>query len=83
MMDLMYKNNVLELRRKHHLSQEELAKAVGISKSMIRNIEKGSNRTSLENAYRIAAYFQMLVQDVFPPETTGNVHPAENKKEEP
>lgn len=72
MMDLMYKSNVLELREKHHLSQEELAKAVGISKSMIRNIEKGSNRTSLENAYRIAAYFNMLIQDVFPPNDGGD-----------
>lgn len=66
MKDLIYSNNVLELRTKLGISQEKMTKDLDISRRSISKIENGEQNASLEMVYRISAYFKMLVPDVFP-----------------
>ena len=66
MKDLIYSNNVLELRTKLGISQEKMAKDLDISRRSISKIENGEQNASLEMVYRISAYSKMLVPDVFP-----------------
>lgn len=66
MKDLSYSNNILELRQKKHLSQNKMAEDLGISRRTISMIENGEQNVSLDYAYRISAYFNLLVQEVFP-----------------
>ena len=44
-----------ELRHKSHLTQEQLAKMVGISRTMITEIENGNANPSVKVAKKIAA----------------------------
>ena len=45
-------------------SIRSLAKDLGISRRAISKIEKGEQNPSLDMAYRIAAYYNLSVQDV-------------------
>lgn len=56
---------IKELRKKHKLSQEELAMAVGTTRQTITSIECGKYTASLVLAYKIARYFNMSIEDVF------------------
>ena len=49
------KNVILELRTKKRLSQEELAKKVGIDQSDLSKIEKGNANPSIKMLSRIAS----------------------------
>ena len=60
-------NRVAQLRREQNMRQEELAKAVGISRQSIIAIEKGRSVPSLEVALRIARCFAVPVETVFLP----------------
>ena len=44
-----------ELRHKSHLTQEQLAKMVGISRTMVTEIANGNANTSVKVAKKIAA----------------------------
>ena len=66
MKDLIYSNNVYNLRKDHKISQDKMASDLGISRRTISKVENGEQNLSLEMAYRIAAYFELMVQDVFP-----------------
>lgn len=56
---------IKELRKKHKLSQEELALAVGTTRQTITSIECGKYTASLVLAYKIARYFNLRIEDVF------------------
>ncbi len=66
MKDLIYINNVYELRKENNISQEKMATDLGISRRSISKIENSDQNLSLEMAYRIAAYFQKMIPEVFP-----------------
>ena len=66
MKDLIYINNVYELRKENNISQEKMAADLGISRRSISKIENSDQNLSLEMAYRIAAYFQKMIPEVFP-----------------
>ena len=66
MKDLTYSNNIYDLRKKNHISQNKMADDLGINRRTISLIENGEQNVSLEYAYRISAYFNLLVQEVFP-----------------
>ena len=57
-------NRIKELRKEQNISQDRLANALGISRRSVSKIENGDQNPSLEMAYRIAAYFQLFVQEV-------------------
>lgn len=60
------KNNIKFLRRSQEfdITQEELARVVGIARPTLSEIENGRN-TTLEIAVKIAAYFNKDVRDIF------------------
>ena len=66
MKDLNYSNNIYALRKERNVSQNKMAEATGISRRTISMIENVEQNVSLDYAYRISAYFNLLVQEVFP-----------------
>ncbi|TGB01098.1 helix-turn-helix transcriptional regulator [Halobacillus salinus] len=58
-------NKVYEYRVLARMSQQELAKQVGVSKQTIFVMEKGNYVPSMLLAFRIADFFDVDVNDVF------------------
>lgn len=58
-------NNIRLLRRDANMTQEELAKAIGVSRQSVVAIEKGRYNPSLELAFKIARQFNKQVEEVF------------------
>ncbi len=54
-----------DLRKKLNLSQEDLARQVGVTRQTIISIEKGRYNPSILLAYRIAKAFSLHIEDVF------------------
>ena len=59
------KNRLRELREAKGLTQEELAKALGVTRQTIIAIEKGKYDPSLRLAFKIAKFFKVKIEDVF------------------
>jgi len=58
-------NRVFELRKEINVTQEDLAKAVGVSRQTIIAIEKGNYVPSLLLGIKIARFFKKPVEEVF------------------
>ena len=61
------KNRLYELRLDRGWSQQKLADELKVSRQTIISIEKGRFDPSLPLAFRIAATFDCLIEDVFFP----------------
>lgn len=59
------KTRIKELRARYDLTQEELAKKVGVRRETILFLEKGKYNPSLKLAYAIAKVFDSSIEDVF------------------
>ena len=59
------KTNIPQLRKRHKLSQEELALAVGVTRQTITSVETGKYVASLPLAWKIAKYFGTTIEEVF------------------
>ncbi|WP_135610149.1 helix-turn-helix transcriptional regulator [Methanococcoides sp. AM1] len=59
------KTRIKELRARYDLTQEELAKRVGVRRETILFLEKGKYNPSLKLAYTIAKVFDSKIEDVF------------------
>ena len=59
------KNRLRELREERGLTQEELAKALGVTRQTIIAIEKGRYDPSLKLAFRIARFFSRPIEEIF------------------
>jgi len=59
------KNRIKVYRAMHDLTQEALAKDIGVTRQTVLAIEKGKYDPSLVLAYRIARYFGVKIEDVF------------------
>ncbi len=64
-MDEKISNKVFEERTRLKITQEELGKAVGISRQTIIAIEKGNYTPSVLLALKISKYFKKNVEDIF------------------
>ncbi len=62
---LKLKSKIAELRRENRVSQEELARAVGVTRQTITSLECEKYTASLWLAYKIARYFGLLIEEVF------------------
>lgn len=58
-------NNLKEIRESRGLLQDDLASATGFCTKTISRVERGERAPSAECMLRIAAYFNLLVEDVF------------------
>jgi len=54
-----------EIRARFRVSQEELAKSIGVTRQTIIAIERGKYLPSLKLALKIARYFNLRVEDIF------------------
>ncbi len=59
------KNCVYEHRTRCELTQEGLAAAVGVTRQTIIAIEKGNYTPSVALALKLAAVFEVAVEDIF------------------
>lgn len=59
------KNNIETIRTGKGIKQEELAKAMGVSRQTISSLENGRYNPSIMLAYKIAKYFDLTIEDVF------------------
>lgn len=59
------KNKVLEFRKKMNLTQEMLAQKLGVSRQTIHSIESEKYLPSIILAFKIAALFQVTIEDIF------------------
>lgn len=59
------KNRIEELRKEKNISQEEFARAMEVSRQTISSIENGRYNPSILLAYKVAKYFDLLIEDVF------------------
>ena len=60
-------NTVRDLRRGRGLSQEDLARAAGVSRQTIISIEKGRYAPSLALAFTLADIFETSIESMFTP----------------
>ncbi|MCW2738932.1 helix-turn-helix transcriptional regulator [Nocardioides sp.] len=61
-------NRLKALREQARLSQAECAEALGVSRQTVISIEKGHFDPRLSLAFRIAALFEVPVDQVFVPD---------------
>lgn len=59
------KNIIKELRKERRISQEELAKAVRVTRQTIISLENGKYNASLMLAHEIAKYFGKTIEEIF------------------
>ena len=59
------KNNIKVLRAMQDITQEQLAKELGVSRQTVIAIENDKYLPSLTLAFKIAAYFHIKIEDVF------------------
>ena len=58
-------NRINELRKQKKITQDELAKAVEVTRQTIISLENGKYNASLQLAYKISRYFGTNIEDVF------------------
>lgn len=61
----MIRNRIREYRAGREMSQEELAKLVGVRRGTIGNLEKGRYNPSLVLAWNIAGVFGVSIEEIF------------------
>ncbi len=59
------KTRIKELRARYNLTQEDLAKKVGVRRETILFIEKGNYNPSLQLAYDIAKALHTTIDELF------------------
>ena len=66
------RSEIATYREREGLSQGELAEAVGVSRQTINAIERDRYDPSLKLAFKLAAYFDVQIEDLFEP----NIEPV-------
>jgi putative transcriptional regulator len=61
-------NDLRERREDADLSQADLAAAVGVTRQTVNAIERERYDPSLELAFKLAAFFESRIEDLFDPE---------------
>ena len=59
------KNKIEAIRTERGIRQDELAKALGVSRQTISSLENGRYNPSITLAYKIAKLFGMTIEEVF------------------
>ena len=59
------KNRIEAIRKERGILQDEIAKAMGVSRQTISSLENGRYNPSILLAYKIAKYFGMTIEEVF------------------
>ncbi len=67
------RNEVRERRERADMSQADLAAAVDVTRQTINAIERDRYDPSIELAFKLADHFDCRIEDLFDPETNGDV----------
>ena len=59
------KNRIERIRKERGILQDDMAKAMGVSRQTISSLENGRYNPSIMLAYKIAKYFGMTIEEVF------------------
>ena len=59
------KSHIRTLRLERQLSQEELARVLGVSRQTIISLENEKYTASLLLAYKIAQFFHLTIEEIF------------------
>ena len=59
------KNRLEEIRKARGLRQEELARALSVSRQTISSLEKWRYNPSILLAFKIARYFGLTIEEIF------------------
>ena len=59
------KNRLEEIRNERGLNQEDLARALAVSRQTISSLENGRYNPSILLAFKIARCFSMSIEDIF------------------
>lgn len=59
------KNRLEEIRNTRGIKQDELAKALEVSRQTISSLENGKYNPSIILAFKIARYFDMAIEEIF------------------
>ena len=59
------KNLIVQIRQEKGIRQDELAKALGVSRQTISSLENGRYDPSILLAHKIAKLFGMSIEEVF------------------
>ena len=58
-------NKIEAIRKEQGILQEEVAKAMGVSRQTISSLENGRYNPSILLAHKIAKFFGMTIEEVF------------------
>ena len=58
-------NKIKDYRKARSLTQDDLARAVGVTRQTVISLENGKYDASLKLAYRIARYFDVSIEELF------------------
>ncbi len=61
----MMKTRIKELRARHNLTQEDLARIVGVRRETIVFLEKGKYNPSLQLAHDVAKALKSKIEEIF------------------
>jgi len=64
----MLKNSVTQYRERKGMSKSDLARRIGVCASYVTRLENNDIQPSGEVMFRIAAYFNCRIEDIFHPE---------------
>lgn len=64
-MKLKINSRLHVLRAEQRITQEQLAKEVGVTRATIVAIEGGDYNPSLELAFKLARFFNVRIEDIF------------------
>ena len=59
------KNRIEAIRGERGIRQEELAKALGVSRQTISSLENGRYNPSIMLAFKLAKFFGMSIEEIF------------------
>jgi len=59
------KNRISELRKMKHLTQQDLASLLGVTRQTIISLESGRYNPSITLAFKLARTFDMHIEDIF------------------
>jgi putative transcriptional regulator len=59
------KNRIKELRKKKHMTQDELSELCKVTRQTIISLENGKYNPSIFLAHKIANIFELLIEEVF------------------
>ena len=59
------KNRITELRKERHLTQQDLADLLGVTRQTIISLEGGRYNPSITLAFKLAKTFEMRIEEIF------------------